>query len=374
MKCSIYTVGGKDFSSLVGELLEKCGGDEKIVRLVFWGSPRDNQEYRNQKRELERQVHAHFGKCCPAFSYIAQRPLTADLAVEVHRVDASFEGEVVYKVYRNLPYVLLRGRSYRELIAGGMSGRDVDSPVRKQAEEAMEQMRAVLVEEGFAVDAIVRQWNYLERITEFDGECQRYQAFNEARSSFYASATWNNGYPAATGIGMQWGGVVIDFTAVKTEGPECRSVPLDNALQIAAHAYSQQVLMGKLSADLGKITPKFERARVLESGNERMIYVSGTAAIRGEQSLTEVGVLPQMGITLENINYLISGKNLQSKGVAGEGVLLMIRVYLKYPDDLEAVEAYIGGQLAGLPVIYLLADVCREELLVEVEGIARIKV
>ena len=52
----------------------------------------------------------------------------------------------------------------------------------------------------------------------------------------------------------------------------------------------------------------------------------------------------------------------------------MIRVYLKYPDDLESVEAYIGGQLAGLPVIYLLADVCREELLVEVEGIARIKV
>ena len=43
----------------------------------------------------------------------------------------------------------------------------------------------------------------------------------------------------------------------------------------------------------------------------------------------------------------------------------MIRVYLKYPDDLEVVEAYIGGQLAGLPVIYLLADVCREELLVE---------
>ncbi|MDE6879303.1 MAG: hypothetical protein K2P54_09480 [Odoribacter sp.] len=41
MKCSIYTVGGKDFSSLVGELLEKCGGDEKIVRLVFWGSPRE---------------------------------------------------------------------------------------------------------------------------------------------------------------------------------------------------------------------------------------------------------------------------------------------------------------------------------------------
>lgn len=373
MKCSIYSVEGEDFGTRVWNLLEKCGMDDGIVRLVFWGNPRDNREYLKQREEIGKMVRARFGKRSPAFSYIAQRPLTADLVVEVHGVDVLFEGEIVYKTFQNVPYVVIRERNYSELIAGGMSGKDVNAPVRKQAEEAMEQMGRILAMEGFAVDGIVRQWNYLERITEFDGDYQRYQAFNEARSVFYAKAIWSNGYPAATGIGMQQGGVVIDFTAVKTEGKDCRNVPLDNTLQIAAHAYSQQVLQGRLSSDSGEITPKFERARVFDSGQERTIYVSGTAAIRGEQSLAGIGVLPQTGITLDNISYLISGENLRKKGITGESELAMVRVYLKYPDDLETVKTYIGERLQELPVIYLQADVCREELLVEVEGIAWIR-
>ncbi len=371
MKYRVCIAEGQSFDSLISEILRVCGTAGQVVRLVFFGASQTNVDYQRQRQEIGRQVRSCFGSRCPAYSYVAQKSLTADWAVEAYCVDDLFEGSVLYKECGNLPYVILQGESCSELIAGGVSGEDVDAPVRKQSEEAMEQMGRILAEEGFEVDGIVRQWNYLERITEFDGDCQRYQEFNEARSGFYASAAWSNGYPAATGIGMQRGGVVIDFTAVKSE--RCLSLPLDNALQVAAHAYSQQVLQGRLSEDLGKITPKFERARVVDSGDERMIYVSGTAAIRGEQSLKGVGVVAQVEITLENIRYLISGENLQKKGIIGEGELVMVRVYLKYADDLEAVKACIGERLPEVPVIYLLADVCREELLVEVEGIARVK-
>jgi len=372
MKCRVYTAEGKNFGSLTGEILRNCEPDGNIVRLVFFGCPRDNGDYLRQRQEIGRQVRSYFGTRCPAYSYIAQKPLTADLALEVHSADSSFEGSILYGECGDVPYVVLRGKNYRELIAGGMGGRDVNAPVRVQAEEAMERVKMLLTKEGFTVDGIVRQWNYLERITDFDGECQRYQEFNEARSGFYASASWPDGYPAATGIGTQGGGIVIDFVAVKAEAEGCRCVSLNNALQIAAHAYTRRVLQGKLSAEQGKITPKFERARVFDMGNERMIYVSGTAAIRGERSLTEGGVLSQMEITMENVRYLISGENLQKKGITGEGELAMLRVYLKHPDDLEAVKMYVGEHLEELPVIYLLADVCREELLVEVEGVAQI--
>lgn len=372
MKYSLYTVNGKDFRGQVNELLKKCISEKNIVRLVFWGSSQNNVEYVRQRLEISRQVSEYFGECCPSFSYVAQRPLEGGLAMEVQAVDVLFQGNIFYRENRGLPYVIIEGSGYRELFAGGMGGKNVNEEVGIQAEEAMEQMKELLEKEGFAIDEIVRQWNYLERITEFDGDHQRYQDFNEVRSAYYATALWGKGYPAATGIGTQWGGVLIDWIALKTEKNNCLCVPLDNELQIAAHVYSQQVLSGKREGDGKKTTPKFERAKVVVSEHDRIIYISGTAAIRGEKSLTGVCVQKQTETTLENIDFLISEHNLQKAGIAGRGELQMIRVYLKHPGDLMPVKEYVQQRLGRLPVLYLLADVCREELLVEVEGVAKV--
>ena len=57
---------------------------------------------------------------------------------------------------------------------------------------------------------------------------------------FYASSEWESGYPAATGIGTQHGGVLIDFNAVSGE---VDIAPLDNDWQRAAHVYSDEVLI-----------------------------------------------------------------------------------------------------------------------------------
>lgn len=354
---------------MVREVLEKCGPDGKIVRLVFFGDSRDNADYMSRRQEVCRQVRLCFGRQCPAFSFVAQKPLTADLLMEVHFADASFEGEILYGEYRDLPYVILRNRNYSALLAGGVCGKETAAPVRTQAEEAMACMEVVLQAEGFAVGDIVRQWNYLERITEFDGDCQRYQAFNEVRSRFYASAVWFGGYPAATGIGMRRGGVVIDFIAVKAKSEGCRLIPLNNVWQVAAHAYSRQVLQGRLSDDREQVTPKFERAKVWDTGTDGIVYISGTAAIRGEQSLSGADVLQQTKITLENIGFLISESNLRTKGMTGHGEVEMLRVYLKHPEDRDVVSGYVSRHFPGIPVLYVSADICRQELLVEVEGI-----
>lgn len=87
---------------------------------------------------------------------------------------------------------------------------------------------------------IVRQWNYLERITDITHGNQCYQDFNDVRTLFYASSAWESGYPAATGIGTQYGGILIDFNAVSGE---VDIVPLDNDWQRAAHVYSDEVLL-----------------------------------------------------------------------------------------------------------------------------------
>ena len=138
--------------------------------------------------------------------------------------------------------------------------------------------------------------------------------------------------------------------------PACFATPIDNKLQIAAHAYSPQVLE---TAQQQKTTPKFERAKSMTFDDRKLIYVSGTAAIRGEESLTGVGLERQLHITMENIAQL-----------TGDAQLKMLRVYLKNKSDYkEAYEVLSSYQLA-IPVSYMCADVCRDELLIEIEGIA----
>ena len=79
---------------------------------------------------------------------------------------------------------------------------------------------------------------------------------------FYGKTDWSNGYPAATGIGANLGGILVDLDAAVFARSECYATPIDNKLQIAAHAYSDQVLE---AAQQKKATPKFERAKSMTS-------------------------------------------------------------------------------------------------------------
>ena len=185
------------------------------------------------------------------------------------------------------------------------------------------------------------------------------------RSAFYAGHFGKAGFPAATGIGMDQGGVLIEFVAIRPG--TARTLPLDNPLQISAHAYSEKILAGGVYTD--KKTPKFERARYFELFGKKLIFISGTASIRGEKTVGIGDPAEQTKVTIQNISRLyspqmlsrISKNNLQPKyGHA--------RVYVKNPHDFPAIKKMFRRYFGRLPVVYLIADICREELLVEIEG------
>ena len=50
-----------------------------------------------------------------------------------------------------------------------------------------------------------------------------------------------------------------------------------------------------------------------------------------------------------------------------------MRVYIKRDGDAEEAERWMKENYPRTPTLYLSADICREELLVEIEGIARPK-
>jgi hypothetical protein len=48
----------------------------------------------------------------------------------------------------------------------------------------------------------------------------------------------------------------------------------------------------------------------------------------------------------------------------------LVRVYIKRQEDYAKVRAVCEQRLGELPAVYAIADVCRPDLLVEIEGIA----
>jgi hypothetical protein len=351
----LYTAGEADFATTADNLLKQLPEDETVLRLTFFGSPLCNDEYVRCKRLLEGKVHRKYGESVPALSYVSQPPLDTPMALEAYTYTPDDNDRFVFKQRKGIPYVILENLSAKFLFAGGFQG-DLNSSVEQQASAVFDLIGEVMELEGFPLNGIVRQWNYIERITAFDGEGQHYQSFNNARSACYAKTDWENGYPAATGIGTAFGGILVDFDAVIFKAEDAYAKPVDNRLQIAAHAYSDAVL--ECSAKV-KSTPKFERAKSMTFGNRTCIYLSGTAAIRGEKSLTAAGLERQLHTTMENIAEL-----------TGEAEPVLLRVYLKRKADFEKARELMDGYNLNIPVSYMLADVCRDELLIEIEGIA----
>lgn len=383
---NIDKVWFRDFGEMVGEMLDKltvtC--DERGIvplRLVFFGNPDNNRQYVEHREwvlALIRERCGRFGWRVPLVSYVAQRSLDSGLVMESQcvsrenseRVQEHCSGEGVR-------YFVVEDGEGKRLFTEGILPSSLDAPILEQSNEVLSKLGRVLETEGMDINTIVRQWNYIERIThvpDAPGANQHYQDFNDARSHFYARTAWKGGYPAATGIGTAHGGIMVEVDAAALGGRKCAAVALDNSLQVAAHDYSQNVLIGVADKIFRhKTTPKFERAKAVVSPEAGVhVYISGTAAIRGEASLTGVGIEQQTLTTLENIRYLISKENLRKHGVKVDAApeIQIFRVYLKTGNLLEAARTIIEQTYPGVHALYVLTDVCRDELLIEIEGIA----
>jgi hypothetical protein len=352
----IFSVEKDAFPVMVDKLLGLLPKGERVLRLAFFGTPPSNDEYLIRRQVLKEKVAACFGELEPALSYVSQPPLHAALLVEVHSLMPDEMDKIEYKRYHDYPYSVLENEAGRFLFAGGFQGNNLNTSIELQSAEVFRLIGELLTFENFPVRSITRQWNYIERITSVSEGNQHYQSFNNARSVFYGKTGWENGYPAATGIGTNLGGVLVDFDAAVFTSPSAFATPIDNPLQVAAHAYSTSVL---IPAHKQKATPKFERAKSMTFGNRQLIYISGTAAIRGEESLRGVGLAHQLQATMENIVLL-----------TGPARPIILRVYLKNRDDYVEAERLMNEYGLNIPLSYMKADVCRDELLIEIEGIA----
>ena len=358
-KCIITSTDNGNIKDMCRSILSQIDA-ERVLKIIFFYIPASDSDYLQHNKELRECVKEHFPTATPLVSYVAQKPECGALVAEVVSLadsDATVE--------REARYILLKRGSCHEIMSEGIIPADITASTFAQANDIFATVGAILKENGFTPSDIYRQWNYIQGITVLNDGSQNYQEFNDARSMFYAGGSWSNGYPAATGIGTSRGGVMIEFSAIKEESVPNK--PIDNPLQVAAHNYSQDVLDGKVIEELKeRTTPKFERARVLGS----TIFISGTAAIKGEHSNHSTSAVEQTAETMEIMDNLVSKENIPVENNGSH--YRFLRVYVKNECDIPAVREYMNAHYPTADKHYLVADICRPELLVEIEGLAHI--
>ena len=229
------------------------------------------------------------------------------------------------------------------------------SAFQQISQQAYTALFEVLAKTGFS--HLLRCWNYLPRINVDGGGLERYRQFNIGRQEAFIAAgqAWLEGSPSACALGTAEGELVLYFLAGKQA-----ALLIENPRQVSAYRYPQQY---------GPRAPTFSRASLLRLPGEEVLFISGTASIIGHESVHPGDVRAQTRETLNNLDIIVAQANLQARLGSFSTPALCLKVYVREAADLLAVAEEITARLGpDLQVTYLLADICRIELLVEIEA------
>ncbi|HTY03822.1 MAG TPA: Rid family hydrolase [Rhodocyclaceae bacterium] len=230
-------------------------------------------------------------------------------------------------------------------------------PLQHAAEDAYGRIFALLDREGYA--HLWRAWNYLSEINvERDG-LERYRQFNIGRyDAFVASGRLAQGrVPAACALGTPSGPLTIAFMAGRSA-----PTPIENPRQVSAYNYP---------ASYGPRSPTFSRAAFATLPGQELLFISGTASIVGHRTLHIGDVAGQTRETLANIAALLGAANAVTRSTPYMLAELSLRAYIRHAEDYPLVQAIVEEQVGRTaPVVYVQADICRADLLVEIEAMA----
>lgn len=196
---------------------------------------------------------------------------------------------------------------------------------------------------------VQRLWNYIGTINQGDGDEERYRQFCEGRARGM-NGYFDAGYPAATGIGHHGADSLLQVYCLATTRPGTR---VENPRQISAWHYPRQY---------GRTPPSFARAMRLPADDA--LALSGTAAIIGHQSQHADDLAAQLTETRANLDVLLRTGDMPR----GFGANDSLKVYVRRADDTPAVAAFMAEHLPDTPHLLLHGDICRRELLVEIDG------
>jgi chorismate lyase / 3-hydroxybenzoate synthase len=208
--------------------------------------------------------------------------------------------------------------------------------------------------EGLPCAKPIRFWNYLPSITKDADGLERYRRFNIGRHDAFSDRLTLAIPPVASALGSQDGTPVIYFLSAIEPAQT-----IENPRQVPAYDYPPVY---------GPRSPRFSRAAVHEAGGALSLLISGTASIVGHTSVHPGDLVAQLGETLENLRLVTSEAVRLGFTPAETG--WMLKVYLRHAEDREIVQPIVESRFgASSTYLFLNADICRPDLLVEIEAL-----
>lgn len=256
-------------------------------------------------------------------------------------------------------------RAYGRVVEGGgmrllglsdvgrrASGRLPAGPA-EDAAAAIDAAFELLAREGFSFRDVARTWFYLRDILDW------YGPFNAVRNAAFrrmglVGPDGDGQIPASTGIegrNPRGGWCTLDLLALRSaDGRPLETRRLHSRKQNEATEYGSA----------------FARAMEVVTADARYVFVSGTASIDDHGATVHRGDFEtQARYTLEAVRALLEA--------AGAGLedLVQGTVFLKNPGDARSFQRVVAGAgLHAVPLVATVADVCREDLLFEIDGTA----
>lgn len=227
-----------------------------------------------------------------------------------------------------------------EVLAGALACDDDD--VQRAAACVYDRMIGAARAAGYP--HLLRVWNHVRDINRIEHGLERYRAFCAGRHEAFAKHGYamRGDLPAASAVGMQSGGVTTYFLASREP---VQSV--ENPRQVAAYDYPPRY---------GPRSPSFSRA-TLGAG---LMFISGTASVVGHETKHAGDAAAQLEETLVNLATIAGGREL-----------VTAKVYIRHAADYPRIAARLSEALPRTQAMFLHAELCREDLLVEIEAIAR---
>jgi enamine deaminase RidA (YjgF/YER057c/UK114 family) len=253
--------------------------------------------------------------------------------------------------------VVFEDSEYKKLFLSGISDEALASSAEKQTlyqqtKSMFYLAKDILAEHNINFDQILRTWIYFPRILDWYGE------FNRARTDCFKElgliSNTRNYLPASTGI-----------QGKRTDTEECFMDVLGFVSKNTQNI-STSIMNNSRQNEADEYGSSFSRGISIDSEFNSTMYISGTASINNEgQTVYHQDYQGQMFETLTDIAAL-----LQTKGSKLSDIVLATayckdeKMFNEYQRIIELFE------LDDMPLLPVYADVCRDELLFEVDSIA----
>ncbi|OVE76543.1 hypothetical protein BVX97_00820, partial [bacterium E08(2017)] len=230
-------------------------------------------------------------------------------------------------------------------LLGDLHPPDITLSREEQTRAVFEQMEKALALVDMDFSHVIRTWMYLDNLLEW------YDEFNVVRTDFFHERkVFDNLVPASTGIGVSnhiGSSLVTDVLAVKPKTDKVKVFAVPSPMQCPAIDYKSS----------------FSRAVELQLPDYRQLFISGTASIDPDGNTLHLGdTAAQIKLTMEVVDEILKSRDMSWKDTT------RAIAYFKNVEDVPLLYEYCeANNLPPMPIAISHSDICRDDLLFEIE-------